>query len=635
MAVINTNYLALVSQNNLNKSQSALGSAIERLSSGLRINSAKDDAAGQAIANRFTANIQGLSQASRNANDGISIAQTTEGALNEINNNLQRIRVLSVQAANGTNSTSDLKSIQDEIQQRLDEIDRVSDQTQFNGVRVLAQKNSLSVQVGSQDSETIEVNLRQISSTTLNLNTFSIENAITSKELSASITAGGTGNNTAAANIQANTYVPGVPGGPNPSGVGLDADPLYEGAAAGTFAVKADDGNFYALTLNTATNQWVWDSSTTPLTEAQVNTAQGPITELPTLGTIGASNAVDLADLGTAITNNDGSGATGISLITSTLYGRNDLVNDPSGTQYFAVKGSDNNYYEVSGTAVLNGGGDPSDPADYTFTWDSIDAYDPSALKQISAQNIGSALTEVQLGGYTATPGTDLFNEAINPPVIGQAVFALADGSGYAVEADNGSYYAATVASNGDVSWDSSSGALAVALVDVAGGAVTQVVTGQNSGQITGLAAGETLHSYQDVDANTHYVIKGGTATEPTYTRATLGAADATTGDRAVTAMTGDAANITVDALSKLDAALKDVDSLRSELGAIQNRFESTIANLNNTVNNLSAARSRIEDADYAVEVSNMTRAQILQQAGTSVLAQANQVPQTVLSLLR
>src|SRR3546814_8403428 len=125
MSVINTNALARIAQNNLNKSQSALGSAIERLSSGLRINSAKDDAAGQAIANRFTANVRGLTQAARNANDGISIAQTTEGALNEINNNLQRVRELTVQASSGTNSPSDLESIQNEITQRLDEITRV------------------------------------------------------------------------------------------------------------------------------------------------------------------------------------------------------------------------------------------------------------------------------------------------------------------------------------------------------------------------------------------------------------------------------------------------------------------------------------------------------------------------------
>lgn len=173
--VINTNSLSLLTQNNLNKSQSALGTAIERLSSGLRINSAKDDAAGQAIANRFTANIKGLSQASRNANDGISIAQTTEGALNEINNNLQRVRELAVQSANSTNSQSDLDSIQAEITQRLNEIDRVSGQTQFNGVKVLAQDNTLTIQVGANDGETIDIDLKQINSQTLGLDTLNVQ----------------------------------------------------------------------------------------------------------------------------------------------------------------------------------------------------------------------------------------------------------------------------------------------------------------------------------------------------------------------------------------------------------------------------------------------------------------------------
>lgn len=172
--VINTNSLSLLTQNNLNKSQSSLSSAIERLSSGLRINSAKDDAAGQAIANRFTANIKGLTQASRNANDGISIAQTTEGALNEINNNLQRVRELSVQATNGTNSGSDLKSIQDEIQQRLEEIDRVSNQTQFNGVKVLSQDNQMKIQVGANDGETITIDLKKIDVKSLGLDGFNI-----------------------------------------------------------------------------------------------------------------------------------------------------------------------------------------------------------------------------------------------------------------------------------------------------------------------------------------------------------------------------------------------------------------------------------------------------------------------------
>ncbi|MBF24387.1 MAG: hypothetical protein CML18_12615, partial [Pusillimonas sp.] len=174
MSVINTNYLSLVAQNNLQKSQSALGTAIERLSSGLRINSAKDDAAGQAIANRMGAQINGLTQAARNANDGISAAQTTEGALNQINDNLQRIRVLTVQAENGTNSDDDLTSIQNEIGQRLEEINRISSETEFNGVNVLAEDNTLRIQVGANDGQVIEVNLQKIDVASLSLAGFNV-----------------------------------------------------------------------------------------------------------------------------------------------------------------------------------------------------------------------------------------------------------------------------------------------------------------------------------------------------------------------------------------------------------------------------------------------------------------------------
>lgn len=163
MAVINTNSLSLMTQNNLNKSQSALGTAIERLSSGLRINSAKDDAAGQAIANRFTSNINGLTVAARNANDGISLSQTAEGALSEINNNLQRVRDLTVQAQNSSNSASDIDSIQSEVNQRMEEINRVTKQTDFNGIKVLDNRTgadqSYDFQVGSKDGEQISIQI--------------------------------------------------------------------------------------------------------------------------------------------------------------------------------------------------------------------------------------------------------------------------------------------------------------------------------------------------------------------------------------------------------------------------------------------------------------------------------------------
>ena len=161
MAVINTNITALIGQNNLNKSQSQLSTAMERLSSGLRINSAKDDAAGQAIANRMSSQITGLNQASRNANDGISLSQTAEGALDQVNDNLQRIRELTVQAQNGTNSADDIDSIQKEVNQRLQEINRVTDQTTFNGTNVFGSSSGtkFSIQVGANDKETISIDI--------------------------------------------------------------------------------------------------------------------------------------------------------------------------------------------------------------------------------------------------------------------------------------------------------------------------------------------------------------------------------------------------------------------------------------------------------------------------------------------
>ncbi|MDR2264278.1 MAG: flagellin FliC [Enterobacter asburiae] len=194
MAVINTNLLSLTTQNNLNKSQSSLGTAIERLSSGLRINSAKDDAAGQAIANRMTSQVKGMTQAARNANDGISLVQTAEGNLNEINTNLQRIRELAVQAANDTNGTSDLTSINTEITQRLSEIDRIAGGANFNGKNLLdgSVSTALKIQVGAGTS----------SNDTISIDSSALINA-TSGTLSSTLSTSITGNSSAQTVISA------------------------------------------------------------------------------------------------------------------------------------------------------------------------------------------------------------------------------------------------------------------------------------------------------------------------------------------------------------------------------------------------------------------------------------------------
>ena len=176
--VINTNTMSLQTRFNLNKSQNALSTAIERLSSGLRINSAKDDAAGQAIATRFTANIRGLTQAARNANDGISLAQTAEGGMDEITNNIQRIRELTVQALNDSNTLSDRQSIQDEIKQRLAEIDRIATQTSFNGKPVLSSSDTINIQVGANDGQIIQVTLMDLSTSSLHIDTLDVTSIV-------------------------------------------------------------------------------------------------------------------------------------------------------------------------------------------------------------------------------------------------------------------------------------------------------------------------------------------------------------------------------------------------------------------------------------------------------------------------
>ncbi|UCQ12566.1 FliC/FljB family flagellin [Edwardsiella tarda] len=421
--VINTNSLSLMAQNNLNKSQSALGTAIERLSSGLRINSAKDDAAGQAISNRFTANINGLTQASRNANDGISLAQTTEGALNEVNDNLQNIRRLTVQAQNGSNSSSDLQSIQDEITQRLNEIDRISQQTDFNGVKVLSKDQKLTIQVGSNDGETIDIDLKNINKDTLGLTSFSVAQGI-------------------------------------------------DGARA-TGAVTTE---------NLAT------------------------TESVTLKTNPGTLQIDSKDV------------TGF------------------------VVGDNNKLYAKTATGEFQ-------------SVKSVGADGTVALTATTALAAGTDLTAAQAGSATSTGKVTVLGSALKGSDAAKVVKynGTEDGAPQAVIKDGDKFYAMSIAKDGTVT------------------------------------RGNELAS----------VLKS------------------------------------KDPLATLDKALSDVDQLRSGLGAVQNRFDSVINNLNSTVNNLSASRSRIQDADYATEVSNMSRAQILQQAGTSVLAQANQSTQNVLSLLR
>ncbi|MFK3661098.1 flagellin [Scandinavium sp. NPDC088450] len=497
--VINTNSLSLITQNNINKNQSALATSIERLSSGLRINSAKDDAAGQAIANRFTSNIKGLTQAARNANDGISVAQTTEGALSEINNNLQRIRELTVQATTGTNSDSDLSSIQDEIKSRLDEIDRVSGQTQFNGVNVLAKDGSMKIQVGANDGETISIDLKKIDSNTLGLSGFNVDGAkqVSGGELISEFGATGTDNY----KVGAATY-------------NVDVSSGAVSSAGAAQYINAADGSFTANAVTTNTAK-LGSADASAIATAAVGKKDGDKITV---------NGVDLTLVGDASADGFGNATF------KTTVGGKDLT--------LTVAGSTSN---VGASATLTGPAIYTDAATGQLT--TADKLDNRAAKQ----------SDLDLQGATKQGSTLSIN-----------------GKTYNVNA------------TGDQ--------VTADFTDAGGTTTTQTVyLGKTAGGATTLISADAAKSQQS----------------------------------------------TTDPLKALDDAIASVDKFRSSLGAIQNRLDSAVTNLNNTTTNLSEAQSRIQDADYATEVSNMSKAQIIQQAGNSVLAKANQVPQQVLSLLQ
>ncbi|MFJ5158980.1 FliC/FljB family flagellin [Pantoea sp. NPDC088449] len=550
--VINTNSLSLITQNNINKNQSALSTSIERLSSGLRINSAKDDAAGQAIANRFQSNITGLTQAARNANDGISAAQTTEGALSEINNNLQRVRELTVQSQNGTNSQSDLDSIQDEIKSRLDEIDRVSGQTQFNGVNVLSKDGSLKIQVGANDGQTISIDLKKIDSSTLGLNGFNVNGTGSIANKAATVS------DLSAANAT--------------------------GPTAGVYTVTT---SFDALTADKAFAKLS--------TGDNVNVGGADYTYDATSKSFTTNKTIATADVGTE----------GAKLKATAGQTQSGTYTSTTGKVNFDVDASGN--ITIGGqTAYLSGGALTTNNADGATTGAKMED-----LFTAADANTGGA-SSVDFGGKTYKFAGSAAGATYKDTVASDALLAT-------VKADTGT---TTITFNSEaLKYDAtfSSGTSADTFVD-------------NDGALTTTASYTTNYSV-NADTGAVTVAAGGSGTGK-YA-ADVGATAYVSSTGKLTTDTTSAGTATTDPLAALDSAISSIDKFRSSLGAIQNRLDSAVTNLNNTTTNLSEAQSRIQDADYATEVSNMSKAQIIQQAGNSVLAKANQVPQQVLSLLQ
>jgi flagellin len=477
--VINTNVLSLNAQRNLSRSDSTLATSLQRLSSGLRINSAKDDAAGLAIANRFTTQIRGLNQAVRNANDGISLAQTAESALDELTNNLQRIRELAVQAANSTNSASDRAALDQEVQQRLAEVNRIASQTSFNGQKVLdGSFGAAQFQVGANVGETINVNL--------------------------------------------------------------------------TTGVRADQIGQIATQTGTAV-------SANALTDGSVTIAVGTGTAVAVGASTAGTQAGQTADSAYAKVN--AINAAGVSGLTATA------TNATSGTFSTVSSSGGTSTYNltINSVSVYSGTGNVADGASLTAADVAAQVNLFSAQTGVSASVSGTTFT------LTAADGRNV--------VVAESI---ANGTGTAAG--------------------------------------------------TGIAAGQegTLRGTITLSASENLTL-GGTPADIGFSGVTSIAVDSTTLSTVAVTSVANAEN----AIQRSDAALTAVSSLRSQFGAIQNRFESTIANLTAVAENLTSSRSRIQDADFAAETAALTKAQILQQAGVAVLAQANASPQVVLGLLR
>ncbi len=492
MSIINTNISSLTAQRNLGMSQASLSTAMQRLSSGLRINSAKDDAAGLSISERMTAQIRGSNQAARNANDGISLAQTAEGDLAQIGNNLQRMRELAVQSANATNTTSDRAALDGEVQALSAEIDRTAQNSAFNGNKLLdgsfvAQKFQVGANGGVSDSITVA----------------SIASARTTS-------LGGSGISTATTLTgSAATSAPLVAGDLTLNGFQIGSAAV--GAAPGQSAASAYSK---ALAINAVSSQ----SGVTATAQATTVT-----------GAAGTSGAVTAANS-------------------------------------FMINGIAVGAIAAGGTA----GGQGANTA--------------AAINLVSSQS-----------GVTATADS-----------AGKVTLTAADGRNIELEATNG-----TAGSGATVTT-----ATGLAITD--NGAAT-VTTGKIKLD-TSNAAG--------------IVLSGGTPANAGFTAGTT-APTTTLNVQSISSINVLTATSATNALSAIDGALATVSATRAGLGAVQNRFTSVVTSLQTTSENLSASRSRIQDADFASETANLSRAQVLQQAGTAMVAQANQLPQGVLALLR
>ncbi|MDR6578351.1 flagellin [Pseudomonas extremaustralis] len=555
---VNTNITSLGVQKNLNKASDALSTAMNRLSTGKKINSAKDDAAGMQIANRLGNQVKGLNVAIANAANGTSIAQTAEGAMQESTNTLQRLRELALQAANGDKSDADRVSLQQEFTAKVGELTRIANTTTFGGRNLLdGSFNNVAFQIGANANETISFGMGDTSATALK---GSYSEASVNGAALAGISATAIGASLSGAKVTGAATA-----ALNSGGAGAGAASTLTINGKDVAIASGDKGAAIATAINTANTgaTAVWDDTANKMT-------------------LSSSSAISVSG-GTAVGLTDGTTATA----------------PASGTTTLTTAGA----ISVNGKAV---------------TWAANAA-------------ISTVLTSIKtaVGGTgDATIGAD---GRIQVKSAGGADVALSNTTAGSLSALGLS--AGT--SQAKLSADTSISLNGVEVKFKAGDTTDAIVSSINSAS-TGATASKNSDGSLALFSKKDIVVADGSAgTGLTALGLTAGSSKATTLETTVSNLSILTAASSQQAIQALDGAMQQIDSQRSQLGAVQNRFDSTTANLQSISQNSSAAKGRVEDADFSAEAAELTKQQTLQQASTAILAQANQLPSAVLKLLQ
>lgn len=580
--VVNSNIASLNAQRQLLQSGAELDKASERLASGRRINSAADDAAGLAISNRQTSTIRGLDQAVRNANDGVSLIQTAEGALEESTNILQRMRELSVQAANGIYSDTDRATLNAEVQQLKSELDRIADTTSFNGQKILdGSLGDIDLQVGAESNQTIGISIDGFSSSSLggsggDVIGDTVSGASTLATLQGIDTDTLAVNDVTLTSLTGNTTVSAALSDINSQlqGVNVEASTLVtaEAAGVGTGALIAGtDTMTITVADNEGNNQAYIITGTSDLDDLvdKINSDTAVSASINDQGKLVLSqenvSAITVADN----TTNDAS--SGFTNATATL--ASVVFSSTDGGDIKLEAGT-----AAAAEAALDALNLNLQDDDGNTLGDTITAI---ASNDINAGDL--IINGVEIGGIDAGTG---IAESITASI--EAINLLADETGVvAFEAGGGT--------NNQIGLRSTSGG-SIAIEYGANAASS----GANVAALTGL-----------VEQN------------------------AASGAGSIAGVNISTAAGAQSAIDTIDTALEQINTTRSELGAVNNRLDFTISNLSNVSEKTSAARSRIVDADFASETAKLSRSQVLQQASQAILAQANARPQQVLSLLQ